>query len=440
MKKGNAYWLKAGSYAMLGHGAQLGFAFLNFLLLVRIWPERDLGVWTLYTALTAFAEMARMGLTQNGTISLSKKHPGETPLILSAGIALNLTAGLALGLLLAAAAPVLGILWSAPELLSLAWLYLPFALLYGTARYFDNAHILRDDFKGVFWSKLAFGAFFSGALWWQKDGLTLQEAAMWQNAAAALSLAVFLLYRPQYLRFGALQRQWVGRLFQFGKYAMGTNLFSMLYNKLDVMLLGALLNPAAVAMYNVASRVINYIELPLTGLSQMLYPKVAEAFNSQGKTAVARLYERTLAVLLAAMIPFTGLIMLFAKNILHALAGPQYVSSAPLLQILLLAVFPKIWGRLFGITLDAIGNPRLNFFVLAGSMVSNVLFSLALVPWWGNMGAAFAVLFSVIVNVTVGQRLLSNIIPIRQANIFNAWGAALSRLPMGHLWQKVKAS
>ena len=132
-------------------------------------------------------------------------------------------------------------------------------------------------------------------------------------------------------------------------------------------------------MYNVASRVINYIELPLTGLSQMLYPKVAEAFNSQGKTAVARLYERTLAVLLAAMIPFTGLIMLFAKNILHALAGPQYVSSAPLLQILLLAVFPKIWGRLFGITLDAIGNPRLNFFVLAGSMVSNVLFSLALV-------------------------------------------------------------
>ncbi|MBK8043399.1 MAG: hypothetical protein IPK21_12550 [Haliscomenobacter sp.] len=72
MKKGNAYWLKAGIYAMLGHGAQLGFAFLNFLLLVRIWPERDLGVWTLYTALTAFAEMARMGLTQNGTISLSK--------------------------------------------------------------------------------------------------------------------------------------------------------------------------------------------------------------------------------------------------------------------------------------------------------------------------------------------------------------------------------
>ncbi|MBV6429693.1 MAG: hypothetical protein KIPDCIKN_04268 [Haliscomenobacter sp.] len=440
MKKRTAYWLKAGSYAMLGHGAQLGFAFLNFLLLVRIWPERDLGVWTLYTALTAFAEMARMGLTQNGTISLSKKHPGETPLILSAGIALNLTAGLTLGLLLAAAAPILGILWSAPELLSLAWQYLPFALLYGTARYFDNAHILRDDFKGVFWSKFAFGAFFSGALWWQKDGLTLQEAAMWQNAAATLSLAVFLLYRPQYLRFGALQRQWIGRLFQFGKYAMGTNLFSMLYNKLDVMLLGALLNPAAVAMYNVASRVINYIELPLTGLSQMLYPKVAEAFNSQGNIAVARLYERTLAVLLAAMIPFTGMVMLFAKSILHALAGPQYVSSAPLLQILLLAVFPKIWGRLFGITLDAIGNPRLNFFVLAGSMVSNGLFSLALVPWWGNMGAAFAVLFSVIVNVTVGQRLLSNIIPIRQANIFNAWGAALSRLPMGHLWQKVKAS
>lgn len=402
---------------MLGHGAQMGFAFLNFLLLVRILPERALGIWVLYTALTAFADMARMGLSQNGFISLAKQKPSETPQIFTAALLLNTAAALGFSLFLLFISPFLGRLWSAPELLGLSFLYLPFALSYGTARFLDNAHILKEDFKGIFWSKLIFGTAYFGVLLWQKEGLTLWEVAMWQNAAAVLSLIILLLYKPSYLQFGKYDWNWVKKLFHFGKYVMGTNCFSMLYNKLDVLLLGTLLSPVAVATYNVAARILNYIELPLTGLSQILYPKIAETFYREGNISVAKLYEHTLAILLGIIIPFTILVLIFAKNIIYGLAGAQYLSATPLLQVLLITVFPKIWGRVFGITLDAIGKPSLNFKILVGSIFSNLLFSLLFIPLWGVKGAAWAVLLSVIFNVSIGQFLLSKTIPIQQINI-----------------------
>jgi O-antigen/teichoic acid export membrane protein len=117
------------------------------------------------------------------------------------------------------------------------------------------------------------------------------------------------------------------------------------------------------------------------------------------------------------MIPFTILVLVFAKTIIYWLAGAQYLSATPLLQILLITVFPKIWGRVFGITLDAIGKPSLNFKILVGSIFSNLLFSLLFIPLWGVKGAAWAVLLSVIFNVSIGQFLLSKTIPIQQINI-----------------------
>ncbi len=414
----NKYWLKAGSYAMLGHGAQMGFAFLNFLLLVRILPERDLGIWILYTALTAFADMARIGLTQNGLLSLAKQESNKIRELFTVGFILNIISGLIFAFILLITAPFLGKLWTAPELITLVLLYIPFTLIYGSARFIDNVHILQEDFRGIFWSKLIFGAAYFGALVWQKEGLTLWETAFWQNIAASLSLILLLLYKPHYLKFGKYDIVWVKKLFHFGKYVMGTNCFSMLYNKLDVLLLGTLLSPMAVATYNVASRILNYIELPLTGLSQILYPKVAEIFYKEGNESVAKLYERTLAILLAVMIPFTILVLIFAKNIIYWLAGASYLSATPLLQLLLLSVFPKIWGRIFGITMDAIGKPQLNFKVLIGSIFTNLLLSIVMIPLWGVKGAAWAVLLSVIINVSVGQFLLSKTLPIQQVNIF----------------------
>ena len=49
------------------------FAFVGFLILVRLLPEYEFGVWVLYMTLVSFAEMGRSGLLQNAVV-----HPCPT--------------------------------------------------------------------------------------------------------------------------------------------------------------------------------------------------------------------------------------------------------------------------------------------------------------------------------------------------------------------------
>ncbi|MCO6480039.1 MAG: oligosaccharide flippase family protein, partial [Phaeodactylibacter sp.] len=164
MSKTKTSWFKAGSYSLLGYVAQLGLAFVSFLALIRMMPEYEFGVWVLFLTVTSFAEMARTGLSQNAVVKFCVEQKEDYGAVLVAGFFLNTACSIFLSLLLLLVGLPLSRLWSAPELMGLLWWYPPFALLYGAARYIDNIQMAHNDYKGIFWSKLAFGAFFLGAI------------------------------------------------------------------------------------------------------------------------------------------------------------------------------------------------------------------------------------------------------------------------------------
>ncbi|MCO6488826.1 MAG: oligosaccharide flippase family protein, partial [Phaeodactylibacter sp.] len=435
MKRERRFWVKAGSYSILGYLAQLGLAFVSFLALIRMMPEYEFGVWVLFLTITSFAEMARVGLTQNAVVKFCVEQREAYGEVLTAGFFLNTASSLLLSLLLLLAGIPLGYLWSAPELMGLLWWYPAFALLHGAARFIDNVQMAHGDFKGIFWSKLAFGLVFLASIFllraW-KGEVPLRALPALQVLASLPSLGVALLYRTDYLKPGRLEWGWVRRLFHFGKYVLGTNFSSMFFSKLDIMMVGAFLHPMAVAVYNVAARITNYMEIPMSGVAQVAYPRLAAANKEWGKGQVAHLYERMVGLLLAMLLPMAVLVLGLARPIVVFLAGEAYADAAPLLNILVVAVLAKPWGRLFGITLDAIGRPRLNFVMLLLALALNGALNLAFIPLWGVTGAALASLASMWCLLLASQLVLRRIIPIRQWNIFNRmW--ALYRRPMVEL-------
>jgi O-antigen/teichoic acid export membrane protein len=238
-----------------------------------------------------------------------------------------------------------------------------------------------------------------------------------QFAAAFPALLIMLWYRNDYLRWGNYSTQWAKRILHFGKFVLGTNISSMLFNKMDLMMVGFFLNPAAVAVYNVATRVTNYLEVPMSGISQVIYPKIAMANNSGSKLEVGKLYEKSVGVIVALVLPLVIIVLGLSEWVVVLIAGKAYASAAPLLNILVLAVMIKPWGRLFGITLDAIGKPQLNFLLLATSLALNIILNLLFISWWGLEGAAIATLTAMILLVVTGQILMDRIIPISQMNI-----------------------
>jgi lipopolysaccharide exporter len=435
MTKERRKWIKAGSYSLLGYAAQLGLAFVSFIVLVRVLPEYEFGVWVLFLTLTSLAEMGRSGLLQNAVIKFCLEEETAYGTILTTGLVVNTLCTLVLGGLLILLVGPLSRLWSAPELTELIWWYLPWALIHGTARFLDFPHMVHHDFKGIFWSKAVNGfVFLAGiVLCWYWGEVNLPALAIAQVVAGVPSLLVFFLYRRDYLRWGRFSRQWAEQIVQFGKYVLGTNISSMLFNKMDLMMVGFFLNPAAVAVYNVATRITNYLEVPMSGIAQVIYPKIAMANNEGSYAEVGALYEKSVGVIVALVLPLVILVLGCSEWVVVLVAGKAYAHAAPLLDILVLAVMIKPWGRLFGITLDAIGKPHWNFLLLAFSLVVNIGLNALFISWWGLPGAAIATLVAMIILVVSGQLLLDRIIPINQGNILRQVWQVYTR-PRELLW------
>lgn len=418
---GQSSLLKSSSYSLLGYAAQLGLAFVSFLLLVRAMSPYDFGVWVLFLTPTSFAEMGRIGLTQNAVVKFYVESEGERSKILTAGLVLNTLCTLALSILLIALSYPLAVLWSAPELPALMLWYPIIALVHGTARYFDAAHMGQQDFRGIFWSKLLYGGGFIVGItwmWWSMGKVELQYLPLLQLLAAIPSLLVFGVYRRSVLRFGELSKEWIYKLFHFGKFVLGTNFSSMFFNKVDLLMLAFFMNPIAVGLYNVATRITNYMEVPMSGISQAIYPRLAQVGHERGYLKVGALYERSVGYLLALTIPIVGVVFFLPEMIIQIVAGKQYLEAAPVLSILVIAVLVKPWGRLFGITLDAIGKPKLNFYFLLIGLLLNIILNGIFIQVWGMRGAAFATLVSLWSFVIAGQLFIARIIPIRQSEIW----------------------
>ena len=413
--------LKSSSYSLLGYAAQLGLAFVSFLLLIRAMSPYDFGVWVLFLTPTSFAEMGRIGLTQNAVVKYYVDNEQDRPQIVTAGFLLNTLCTLVLSLVLVAISYPLAKLWSAPELPSLMLWYPAIAMIHGTARYFDAVHMGQQDFKGIFWSKLLYGTGFVfgiGWVWWKFGSVDLHYLPLLQLLAALPAVLVFAFYRRAILRFGSADKAWVKKIFHFGKFVLGTNFSSMFFNKVDLLMLAFFLNPIAVGLYNVATRITNYMEVPMSGISQAIYPRLAQVGQERGYLKVGALYERSVGYLLALTIPIVGLVFFFPEPIIQLVAGHQYLDAAPILSILVIAVLVKPWGRLFGITLDAIGKPKLNFYFLLTGLLLNIILNAVFIQLWGLKGAAFATLVSLWSFVITGQLFIVRIIPIRQSEIW----------------------
>ncbi|MCH2082278.1 MAG: flippase [Saprospiraceae bacterium] len=414
-------WLKAGSFSLLANIAQLGFNFLAFLVLVRILSQDDFGVWVLYLTLTSFAEMTRIGFVQNGFVKFySASNDRERKEWISTAFVLSTLVGLVGALFLWGLSFVLADLWSADILTQIVPWYILYAFLFGSLKLTEFIQIAKQDFRGVFVANVLYGIFFLGGIlyyWYFELNIALYRLIIFQSIAALVALVFILLYQTSYFQFGVFNRIFFWKLFHFGKYVFGTNFSSMLFNRMDVMMLGAFINPIAVSLYNVASRVNNYMEVPMNSLAQVIYPRIAER-QKEGLIEVSKLYEKSVALLFLISMPIAIFVFLFAEPIIIILAGQEYLEATIVLKLLVLAGLIKPWGRLFGITLDAIGQPVLNFKMLIVSLLFNISLNATLIPIMGLEGAAVATLLAIWITIILGQFLLSKRLKINHFNIF----------------------
>ncbi len=164
----------------------------------------------------------------------------------------------------------------------------------------------------------------------------------------------------------------------------------------DTIVLGALRGPAPVAAYNAVLPLARLVALAVTALGYIMLPVAARLHRLGDMPELGRSYATITKWVMLISLPFFLLFFLLPAASLTFvyragfLATPGYGSAPLLLQVTCLGSFAFTIAGPSTAVLIGLGKLRLlvvNTFVSAGADAG---LSLALVPFWGSLGAAVA--------------------------------------------------
>ena len=416
-------WIKSSLYALGDRISALIFGFGSVFILLRMLTQESFGEWALFITLTAFIEVARNGLIQNALIKYLAGHaPDEHATITTASFVLNcLLTLVSIGFLLFAGG-FLNQLWHTQQMQTLCQLYCFTTLALIPLSQYNFLQQANSDFRAIFWTNFVRqGIFFAFVAYNLIIGfkVSLTYLAACQIVAAVVASGVAYSFSPKMsIWSSSIEWKWVNTLFQFGKFVLGTNLAAMIYKSVDKFMLGALLpTTAPVAIYDVAIRINNINEVPTLSLAAILFPENAKRAQTDGTNALKYLYEKSVGIMLALVLPGIIFINLFPKLVILLLAGEQYLETANLLRLTTLFGFFLPFAIQFGSVFDAMGKPHLNFaFVVVGTLL-NTLLNFLFISRFGLNGAVYATLLTFVLTFIGNQVLLRKHLDISFINI-----------------------
>ena len=170
---------------------------------------------------------------------------------------------------------------------------------------------------------------------------------------------------------------------------------SQMQTNLDVLLIGALADADDVGRYRTASRGADLMfiatGIAIQVLGPMLAHTLAQGNRDEGQALITQ--STVIATLLGGVI-FVA--MCVGARFYLGLFGPDFVSGAPILRILVSAQMIGILCGPVTVILVTLGHERLVLLVSVGVLVLNLCLNLILIPVYGPIGAAWATFIAVI--------------------------------------------
>lgn len=409
-KKSN-YWLKSGILNVLQNMSGMLFGIGSLFFLIRVLSKEEYGVWVLFTGTVTILNVFRDGLLRSAVIKfLSGASEEDKPKIITSSFTLDglLTTGIIIANFLFA--HILTSFWHTPELLPVFYLYNIVYILSGVLTQFNCIEQAHLQFDGIFVTNTVNqSVFFLVVLvcFIFKINITLFQLVVFQIVGNAVSAFIAFFYVKSYLHFArGFHKEWVTKMFNYGKYAFGTSVSSILSGTVDQWMLGGLISPIASGAFNLAVRIVNLIDVPSNAVATIVFPQSAKRIETEGRTAIKYLYERSVGVILAMLVPSVILIYIFSDLIIYIAAGNKYADAVPLLRVMLFYILLIPYGRQFGVILDSIGKTKTTFYMVVFIASFNLGLNYLLISQIGIMGAPYATLISNIVGFIIAQYIL----------------------------------
>lgn len=410
--------------SLAGNAVMAVMGVATYAILYRLLPESAMGNWIFFQFAFVLLDSFRTGFLQTalvkfyaGADAARRREVGGTCWYLGMLITLACGAPALIQLFAAFTTADVGVRmlvqWYAPALV----LTLPF----NVAFWMQQAE---ERFDRILWLRLV-----------NQGSFILMLVVLYAlgNLHLATVLAAFLLastltstvaLASGWARFGYLAhrtRACLGELFHFGKYSVGTYLFSNLLKSSDTFIIKFMLGPAALAVYNLPQRLMEIVEVPMRSFVATAMPVLSAAHNSGDKQAVVKIIARYTARLTLLFIPIVVGVLLLADWAVLILGGGKYAGTeaANVFRIFMLFAVLFPFDRFSGITLDIIHKPHLNLVKVGLCLGINVVTDLVGIGLTHNVyGAAAASIFTLLFAVAYGYYALRRYLPLTMPVLF----------------------
>lgn len=407
----------SGLYSLAQNVTGLAFGLGTFMMLARITSKYEFGTWAQFMTVTSLLEVARNGLVQNAQIKFMHDYADREPEILKASLVLTTGFTVFFSAIMFLFAGQLADLLNNVALVELFKIYSLTGLVLIPFSQLNIVQQARMNFGPVFATVATrTGLLFLFVLWYFVGGHKLEVKSMaWVQlvAAAIASLMAIWAVKGRYQLAGGLQLQWIREQVRFGKYVFGTNVSAILYGSVDQLLLGRMLSPAVVGVYNNAVRINTLAEVPVATAASILYPYKVQLNSQQDIQGAHKVFYQGIGAVFGLLLPVVMACWLFAEEIITLMSSEKYIEAAPLLRILACSALIQPFLRQFGTQMDSSGRPEINFSVAFGMAILNTLLNYFFITHWGITGAAVATLLTQVTFLITAYLLLNHYFQLR---------------------------
>ena len=364
--------------SLANNGLVAVFAFLSFILLVRMVPQETFGEWILFITASNFLDMLRFGITRTAIIRfLSGANENEEKKLIGSNNFINLisTAGLAF-ITFIIYITYRDSLKDSGFLMFFQW----YPVLAFFTLTFNNAQSILQaqmKFDKMLWLRMinvgSFMIFLLVNLYFAFDIQIILLVYLITNFVSSL-FASFNNWDGIKYTF-LFDRKTNRTVLDFGKYTTGTLIGSNLLKSSDTFIIGLspFLGTLGVALYSIPLKLTEIIEIPLRSFTATAFPEMSRASLAKNYDEVKSVFYKNAGGMTLLMIPVMVVSFVFAEEFVTILGGKDYAITANIFRMFCIYGMLLPFDRFIGVGLDSINQPNRNFMKVVVMASANII-------------------------------------------------------------------
>jgi len=257
------------------------------------------------------------------------------------------------------------------------------------------------DFKKVFLrdmvTSISYAVVALSIAWYTHSFLALFIAGIMSMFFVSLASYALHPYRPR-LDFNF---KLLGELRSFSQWIYAQSAVEQIAIAVQNSVIGRLTSPASLALFMKAKVLSDAPTVPVTNfISKVSFSSYLRIQDSPSHLSEG--IAKTVELVATIALPYLVLILFAGHTLVLVVLGESWIGMTPLLQILVMSASLKaLINSLAPPMFNAIGKPKIQFLNSSVQALTLTVGMLLLVPLFGAMGAAYAVLLSVSITACV---------------------------------------